>query len=270
MAWTPYKKKLYEPGQSEPFKLSRSKIDSFLECAQCFYLDRRLGVGRPSMPSFTLNNAVDHLLKKEFDFHRANKTSHPLVKNYGLDLVPFQHKQIDEWRENFVGVQYLHTPTNFLIFGAVDDIWTDGKKVYVVDYKATSKDNEVKDLDDTKWHDQYRRQMEIYQWLLSHNNLDVSDTGYFVYVNGKRDKEAFDAKLEFDINIIPYKGKSDWIDDVLLRAKKCLDSDELPTSNPECEHCKYRREAGEAFQKHVKAFGAGVLSKVKKTGQVKN
>ncbi len=265
MAWTPYKKKLYEPGQNEPFKLSRSKIDSFLECPQCFYLDRRLGVGRPSMASFTLNNAVDHLLKKEFDTHRAEKTPHPLLKSYGLELVPFQHKQMDEWRENFVGVQYLHKPTNFLVFGAVDDIWIDKEGVvYVVDYKATSKDTEIKELDDTKWHDQYRRQMEMYQWLLKHNDLKVSDTGYFVYVNGKRDNKAFDAKLEFDVNLIPYTGKSDWVDDVLVKAKTCLDGDELPSSHPECEHCKYRKEAGEAFQKHVKAFGAGALSKVKK------
>ncbi len=36
---------LYDPASKEPFRLSRSKIDLFLECARCFYLDRRLGVG---------------------------------------------------------------------------------------------------------------------------------------------------------------------------------------------------------------------------------
>lgn len=255
MAWNPsYKKKNYEPGQKEPFKLSRSKIDMFTECPRCFYLDRRLGVGRPSLPSFTLNNAVDFLLKKEFDAHRAEKTAHPLMKHYKLDLIPFAHKKMDEWRENFVGVQYLHEESNFLIFGAVDDLWVDKDgTVHVADYKATSKDKEVKQLDDTKWHDQYRRQMEIYQWLLKHNDLNVSDTGYFVYVNGQRDREAFDAKLEFDVNIIPYTGKSDWIDDVLMRIKKCLDSDEIPGEGGDCEYCAYRTNAGNAFKKHVLA-----------------
>lgn len=262
MAWkSSYKKKNYEPGQKEAFKLSRSKIDMFTECPRCFYLDRRLGVSRPSMPSFTLNNAVDFLLKKEFDMHRMAETSHPMLKSYKLDLIPFNHAKIDEWRENFVGVQHLHKSTNLLIFGAVDDLWLDEqhKTVHVVDYKATSKDKEVKELDDTRWHDQYRRQMEIYQWLLRNNDLKntkgepvtVSDTGYFVYVNGKRDNKAFDGKLEFDINVIPYTGSSDWIDAVLERIKKCLDSDEIPKEGSDCEYCAYRTAAGEAFKKQV-------------------
>lgn len=253
MAWNPaFKKKYYIPGQEEPFKLSRSKIDLFLECPRCFYLDRRLAVARPSIPAFTLNSAVDHLLKKEFDIHRAENTCHPLVASYGLDLVPFNHKKIGDWRENFVGVQYLHEPTNFLVFGAVDDLWVDKKgNVHVVDYKATSKDADVKELEDTKWHDQYRRQMEVYQWLLRHNDLEVSDTGYFVYVNGKKDRKAFDGKLEFAINLIPYKGKDDWIEGALTRAKKCLESDSIPKEGDDCEYCKYRTSAGEAFKKHV-------------------
>ncbi|EKE12188.1 MAG: hypothetical protein ACD_13C00277G0004, partial [uncultured bacterium] len=37
---------LYEPNSAKSFKLSRSKIDLFLECPRCFYLDRRLGIGR--------------------------------------------------------------------------------------------------------------------------------------------------------------------------------------------------------------------------------
>ncbi|MBU3668528.1 MAG: PD-(D/E)XK nuclease family protein [Candidatus Taylorbacteria bacterium] len=251
MAWKQYNKN-YEPGQKDAFKLSRSKIDMFIECPRCFFLDRRLGVKRPSIPAFTLNSAVDHLLKKEFDAHRKEQSAHPLQKHYKLDLVPFQHEKIDEWRENFVGVQHLHTDTNFLIFGAVDDLWVSkDNMVHVVDYKATSKDNAVTELEDTQWHDQYRRQMEIYQWLLRKNGLSVSDTGYFVYVNGRKDKEAFDGKLEFDVNLIPYTGTDTWIDDVLQRIKKCLESPEIPKESGGCEYCKYRTEAGEAFKRFV-------------------
>lgn len=251
MAWKQYNKN-YEPGQKEPFKLSRSKIDLFIECPRCFFLDRRIGVKRPSMPPFTLNSAVDHLLKKEFDGHRANGTPHPLMEKYKLPLVPMNHPQINEWRENFVGVQYLDPETNFLVFGAVDDLWTnDSGEVFVVDYKATAKDKEVTELEDTQWHDQYRRQMEIYQWLLSKNGLTVSNTGYFVYVTGLKDKKAFDAKLEFAVHVIPYTGKSDWIEDVLIKAKKCLDSDKIPKEGANCEYCRYRTEAGESFKKFV-------------------
>jgi len=244
MAFTPYKKKLYIPEASEPFKLSRSKIDQFLECARCFYMDRRLGVSRPSGPPFTLNVAVDALLKKEFDIHRADKTAHPLMTQYGIDAVPFQHQNMDVWRENFVGVQAMHKPTNLLIFGAVDDIWVNPQgELSVVDYKATSKEGEIF-LEDTRWHNQYRRQMEVYSWLLRQNGFKVSDTGYFVYVNGKKDRKAFDGKLEFDIKIIPYTGNDSWIEGVIQKIKVCLDGP-LPESNPECEFCNYRKAAAE-------------------------
>lgn len=272
MAWTStWKKKYYIPHQTEPFKLSRSKIDMFIECPRCFYLDRRLEVARPSMAPFLLNTAVDHLLKKEFDMHRKDATPHPIISDNGLDLIPFNHPKIDEWRENFVGVQYLHEESNFLVFGAVDDLWVDVKdakqgKVHVVDYKATSKDEAVKELEDTRWHDQYRRQMEIYQWLLRNNGIDVSDTGYFVYVNGRKDLDGFDGKLEFEINLIPYKGKADWIDEVLVNIKTCLDNDEIPEAGSNCEYCKYREQAGMAFKKHVTQFGGKALKTAGTTG----
>jgi len=102
---------LYDPKSRKPFKLSRSKIELFKECPRCFYIDRRLGVGRPPGFPFNLNSAVDTLLKKEFDIHRVKQTVHPLMQAYKIEAVPFKHKDIDVWRENFVGVQHLHKPT---------------------------------------------------------------------------------------------------------------------------------------------------------------
>ena len=78
----------------------------FVECPRCFYLDRRLGVGRPPGFPFALNSAVDALLK-EFDIHRANETTHPMMKAYKIDAVPFQNEKINEWRNNFKGIQFL-------------------------------------------------------------------------------------------------------------------------------------------------------------------
>ncbi len=250
MAWNPtFKKKLFEPevnGDGTPFKLSRSKIDLFIECPRCFYLDRRLGVSRPQGFPFNLNSAVDHLLKKEFDAHRVAKSAHPLMTTYGVDAIPFAHRDMDVWRENFVGVQSLHEKTNLLIFGAVDDVWINPKgELIVVDYKATSKDSEV-NLD-AEWQDGYKRQMEVYQWLLRQNKFPVAETGYFVYANGKRDRAAFDAKLEFDIKLIPYTGNTDWIEKTLGLIKQCLMDDRIPSATETCEYCSYRNKAGKAI-----------------------
>ncbi len=230
---------LFESDSKKPFKLSRSKIDLFKQCKRCFYLDRRFGLSRPDGPPFTLNVAVDHLLKKEFDVHRREETAHPLMEKYGVDAIPFSHPDIDIWRENFVGVQYTHEETNMVITGAVDDVWVNPKgELIVVDYKATAKDGEIT-LEDTPWHNQYRRQMEVYQWLLKQKGFPVSNTGYFVYVNGKKDRASFDGKLEFDVKIISYTGDDSWISDTLSNIKKVLDDDRIPSADEGCDYCGY-------------------------------
>ena len=227
------------------WKLSRSKIDLFMECPRCFFVDNKLGVARPPGFPFSLNSAVDKLLKKEFDTHRARGTAHPLMKEYGIDAVPLQHQKIEEWRDSLrAGVSIRHSPTGFLVRGGVDDVWVyPSGELIVVDYKATSKDGEVSL--DAEWQNGYKRQMEVYQWLFRQNGFKVSDTGYFVYVNGKTDREAFDAKLEFDVKVIPYTGDTKWIEPTLLEIKECLDSDELPAPAGLCDYCTYRKAAAE-------------------------
>ena len=240
---------LFDPKSDKPFKLSRSKIDLFMECPQCFYLDRRLGVGRPPGFPFSLNSAVDALLKKEFDLYRKKQTVHPFIKEFGIDAVPYEHKDIDIWRNTLKGMQYLHEPTNFLVTGAIDDIWVDSKgEVMIVDYKATSKTSEV-NLD-ADWQRGYKRQMEIYQWLFKRSGFNVSPTGYFVYCNGDTGKPYFDKKLEFTIKVIPYKGDDSWIEGSLSNIKECLMGDKVPEMNPNCDYCNYRKNAVLAKMKH--------------------
>jgi CRISPR/Cas system-associated exonuclease Cas4 (RecB family) len=238
--YTPKRTKgLFDPAVKEPFKISRTKIGLFSECPRCFYLDRRLGVSRPPGFPFSLNNAVDTLLKKEFDAYRAKGTPHPFMTAYGVDAVPFVSEKIDEWRDSMkAGVQCVHKPTNLLVAGGVDDVWVNPKgELIVVDYKATSKNGEVSL--DAEWQDSYKRQMEVYQWLLRNNGFKVSDIGYFVYCNGKTDREAFDGKLEFDVKLIPYKGDDSWIEKTLKDIKKCLMSDSVPESSDDCDYCRY-------------------------------
>ena len=153
---------LYDLKSSETFKLSRSKIDLFIQCERCFYYDRKLGIGRPPGFPFSLNSAVDHLLKNE----------------------------------------------------------------------------EINELD-KEWQDGYKRQMEIYQWLFRKNGYKVSDTGYFVYCNGKKDRKAFDGKLDFDVTLIAYKGDDSWVEKTIVEAHKCLNGNKIPAADPSCDYCNY-------------------------------
>lgn len=230
---------LYDAESKELFRLSRSKIDSFINCPRCFYLDRKLGVAQPPGYPFTLNSAVDKLLKKEFDIHRAKGTTHPLMKTYGIDAIPLAHEKMDDWRDSMrKGITYEFPNTNLVITGGIDDVWVNPSGEYmIVDYKATSKAGEV--TLDADWQICYKRQMEIYQWLFRKNGFKVSSIGYFVYCNGDTDKEAFDGKLEFDIKIIPYKGDDSWVEKTIKDMHKCLKGDGIPGTGSDCDYCSY-------------------------------
>lgn len=231
---------VYRPGQRESFRLSRSRIEMFLDCPRCFYLQNRLGLGRPSMPGFSLNSAVDELLKKEFDLLRESGQAHKLMKQYGIEAIPFSHPDLDKWRENFVGISYIHPETNLEIFGAVDDVWVNkDEELIIVDYKSTSTSEEISL--DSEYKQAYKKQMEVYQWLFRKNGFKVSLTGYFVFANADKNLPKFDGKLKFIMTIIEYKGNTDWVELTINQIYECLNKDIVPMANEDCEFCKYRR-----------------------------
>jgi hypothetical protein len=229
---------LFTCHSKEPFKISRSQIEAFVDCPRCFYLNNRLGMRHPSGPPFTINSLVDSLLKREFDTYRAAQTPHPIMVAHGLDAIPFQHPQLDEWRKNFVGMEFVDEHTNLKITGAVDDIWQtrESGKLIIVDYKATAVNGSVT-LDDD-WKIAYKRQMEIYTWLLRKLGFDVEDRGFFLYCNGLN-AESFDGTLHFLISLLPYTGNCEWVEPTLLELKACLMHDEAPSASADCEYCGY-------------------------------
>lgn len=234
----------------KPFKLSRSKIEDYVRCKRCFFLDRKCGTGQPPMFPYTLNNAVDSLLKDEFDQYRVAQKAHPYLIEHGIDAIPFAHEKLGDWRMNQRGIKYLHEQTNFEITGAVDDVWINSQgELIIVDYKATSTQKDVS-LDGR---DSYKRQMEIYQWLFRKNGFNVSSTGYFVYCNGDAARGSFAGALQFKISMLPYVGDDSWVEGVLLNIKACLMSDVLPGSAGQCDHCEYFIARSGHVAKHEQA-----------------
>ena len=171
---------IYTPGQSEDFKISRSKLTDFRKCPKCFYLDRVAGLVSPSTPGWTLNARTDELLKKEFDECREKAIPHRAMKANGLKhVVPFEHKEMDKWRDSLRhGLRARFKSTNIILHGGVDDIWWDTKteQVIVVDYKSQANKNPVNPetyLYSThrRW---YKEQMDFYAYLLHEMGFDVS------------------------------------------------------------------------------------------------
>ena len=256
MAYTRQRSLPYKPGQTAPYKISRSKIELFMQCQRCFWLDARLKIKRPDSPPFNINKAIDELFKREFDSYRAKGEPHPIMVKHSLNAIPFKHAELDKWRMNFTGVATLHQPTNLHVFGAVDDIWTnDEGELIVVDYKATAKQADVSI--DSAWQISYKRQMEVYQWLLRQNGFKVSDTGYFVYTNARFDLDGFDDKLEFSTKLIPYTGSDAWIEPTLQKMKDCLDNEDMPpvgtaAMGGPCDFCGYAKARTELTLQHFR------------------
>ena len=237
----PRSRNIYNSKSIKPFKISRSKIENYLRCERCFYIDRVEGISIPSGPPFTLNSAVDNLLKNEFDSLRANGKTHKIIKDYKVDARPVQHEMLNEWRYNFTGVQVNLNEFNLLIFGAIDDLWINSKNEYiVVDYKATSKKDDIVKLD-SKWHEAYKRQMEIYQWLLRQNGLKVSNDGFILYCNGIADDDSFNGALKFRLTLHRHIGDDSWVYSTIKSLHECLNGSR-PALNAECEICNYNKD----------------------------
>ena len=223
--------------------LSRTALEQFIRCPRCFYLQRRLGLKPPAMVPLTLAVATDALLKNEFDAVRRSKKVHPLWTREKLNVRAFNHPEIDIWRNNFKGIRVPFPKTDYEIFGAVDDVWIsqDTNELHIVDYKSTSKSEEPSL--DGEFGDGYKRQMEIYQWLFKRAGFNVSDVGYFLYVNASKKTNFYDNQLNgnmrFVTKIIEYVGSTDWVYGSIADAISCLEHNSIPIRSKTCDTCRY-------------------------------
>ena len=60
--------------------------------------------------------------------------------------------------------------------------------------------------------------------------------------NGIKTRDNFKAKMDFDITLIEYEADTSWVQKQIIKMKKILDSKNIPSETPHCEHCAYLRE----------------------------
>jgi hypothetical protein len=186
-----------------------------------------------------LNNAVDALFKREFDRYRTNQTPHPLFATVGLDAVPLLDERMDLWRNNFKGVRWRDAETGWTLFGAVDDLWQSAAgQIMVADYKATAKKVAPTAAN---LYPGYRRQAEIYQFLVEQQGFEVSDRAWFVYANGLADADSFEDVLRFQTVLLPHDGRRGWVLAAFRSAVALVEEGMVPPPGEECDHCRFAR-----------------------------
>ncbi len=220
-------------------KISRNKIELFLNCEKCFFLDVIHNIKRPPAFPYLLNSAVDKLLKNEFDYYRKNNLAHPYFVKNNLNLSLYENTKMEDWRKFNIGISHIHKKTGFLLRGSIDDIWVDNEKneLIIVEYKSTSKSSQINLNSD--WQNSYKRQIEFYQYLFHKNNYKVSKKAFFVYCNGLNNEKKFNEKLKFDVKLLDYEGSFDWIEKTIDKIYKVLEKRILPNSSSNCNYCKY-------------------------------
>ena len=233
----------YNPNSSSVFKLSRTKIELFCKCERCFYFEVRLGFRELQGPSWAINSAVDELLKKEVEQCRKEDKPHGLFRDYNLNIKPFNHPDLKDWQSTRKGIQYLHEKYNILFYGGVDDIMINEKdELVVVDFKATARKNPLNTPKDVfGGGETYRRQLEIYSWLLQKNGFSVSTAGYLMYYNGDASKPSLGETMYFRRTLVEFFLNTDWIDPTIDSMYNCLQDDSVPQLDTDsCEQCLYR------------------------------
>ena len=268
----------FKPDHPAPYELSRSKVETFISCKACFWLEKVAGVKPPEIPSFTLNTTTDILLKRDADAVRG-KSSLPLWEAHGLGhLVPFDHEHLERWSNSMAFGQdetffnFDHPASNIRFGGGLDDVFinTETAQLHIVDYKSTAQgtrsplkyEKKPVSLDDP-WKAAYKRQLDMYVWIMRTKGFDVSDTGYFVYVDGQHkdiagmltdDSDPLKAQMSFDASIIPYVADTSWVEPTLIEIRDFLDSQcGCPEHTPKgenfsgCDVGRYLNEANVAM-----------------------
>ena len=191
-------------------------------------------IRRPQPYPYALNQAVDTLLKQEFDQYRKRRELHPLLVAYNVPAKLFpDQKLLDEWRNNMKGIRYYDASLDATLFGAVDDIlqFSDGS-VAPMDYKSTG--SSVANI-----YDRFQLQMDVYTFLLEKNGYKTPRKGCLAfYIVDK--ENGFKDRLPFKKEIHIIDTDPSYVQGLFSEAVKLLRRDNPPASHsPDCKYGKW-------------------------------
>lgn len=210
-------------------KISRSKIELFIECQRCFWLDAKYKIKRPEGIKGTyLGSKYDSILKNEFDKHRQNNTKPQELDKYNFDLYSNLEK-LKKWRND---LGFYHLNHKIYYYGKIDDLLINKEKELIpFDFKTTlSKNKKIENYENY-----YKRQLEIYGYFLKKQKEQVINLG-ILYVIEIEINENFE-KIERRELIFVKNLNYDIYDEILDKLKEVYFSAKEPTLNPKCEYC---------------------------------
>ena len=222
---------------NQPIQLSPNSLNLYLECPHCFWLEKRQGIKRPPAYPYALNQAVDTLLKQEFDNYRAKREVHPLILSRNIPAKLFPNQDLlNQWRSNFAGIRFYDPELEASLFGAVDDIleFADGK-LAPMDYKSTG--SQVANV-----YDRFQLQMDVYTYLLEKNGFLTPRKGYLAfYIVDK--KNGFGDRLPFRKELHEIDTNPSDVPELFKEAVLVLREKTPPPHSPDCKYGQWLKRA---------------------------
>ena len=218
--------------------LSRTSIDEYIKSPHFWFIKRVLGLNDNPGPGWPLNSQVDNMAKLMNDFHRENEKTPKLLEENELLLANID--ELSSWR-NINGMKYFDENRNVTICGGIDDLYVNSKGEYViVDYKSTSTQKRILQQSDVFNNGEiYKRQLEIYKWILENKKLKMSSIGYLHYFNASTIRKDLDFSLEFEQTLVPIELDTSWIDSIIDEMLLVIKNNTCPPMNDKCDRCIY-------------------------------
>jgi len=180
-----------------------------MQCPRCFWLDVRLKITRRASPPFNINSLPTSCSGASSTCATAARLSFAIIMQEYSSRRSRSRTNQGSGAENFVGVQaaaHRHQPTRI----AVDDsrVNQDGKHRRRLQSDQQSKDVSI----DSDWQMSYKRQMEVYQWLLLRQMAFRRPIPVIsVYTNGRMDGYGFIINRNSGIQTHTVRRRDLWV-----------------------------------------------------------
>jgi len=213
----------------KPIKLSPSKLNLFLECPLCFWLENQ-GIHRPSGAFPSLPGGMDRKIKDYFDKYRAKGLLPPELGGKVRGKLFNNFQVLNEWRDNKRGLRWIDENGDILM-GAIDDCLVDGENFIIIDFK-TYGGSEIAD----EKIEYYQNQLNVYALLLEKNGFKHPGFAYLIFFLPQEVREH--GVVKFDIIV---KKVSVHPGDALKVFKNAIRvlRGKRPQKHSECEYCAW-------------------------------
>jgi CRISPR/Cas system-associated exonuclease Cas4 (RecB family) len=220
------------PSSDSFIRLSPSSLNLFLDCPQCFYLDKVRGIKRPETPTSTLPSGVDNTLKKYFDHWRQKNALPPLLQGKLPGKLVSDQALIAKFRSR--SFEWYDKETNAHFTGILDDamLLDDGLIIPI--------DNKTRGFPPVEPHESHLNQMSGYTLLLKENGFKTKNLAYLIYWFFNHKEMDLENPLAFNVTVEEVETDPERIRQLFREAVETLNGP-MPPSNSDCTFCAYRR-----------------------------